>query len=333
MTPQLPPELREWIACPLCKLPLHWHETECHCEVCGRRFVQTASGAWDFMLDYPAFLAFVTAAWREGQQAYESYSAKLAHRDDEGRYLGQIDEVREVYTEAFRLDGRILDVGGHQGRLRHFLPPTATYISADPFAALFADLREQPALLRAYPCLRQPCNFVRAPAERLPFRAACFDFVHMRSVLDHFADPFLALAEARRVLHPHGRLLIGVAVREDGTSAVPHAPHVAHGPRQAGILATVRTAVRKCLGGAAPPPTDHHMWHPTFDELQELLIRSCFTLEKHHWQKPPHSDCVYMLAARSPTSCSETAPQAELRILRQPAANRRSSDAALTPAR
>jgi hypothetical protein len=75
------------------------------------------------------------------------------------------------------------------------------------------------------------------------------------------------------------------------------------------------------------------MWHPTFDELQELLIRAHFTLEKHHWQKPPHSNCVYMLAARSQTSCSETAPQAEMRILRQPAASRRSSAAALTPTR
>ena len=66
--------------------------------------------------------------------------------------------------------------------------------------------------MKAYPCLIEPCNFLLAQAERLPFKNNSFDWVHMRSVLDHLEDPYVALKEAYRVLEPGGSLLIGLTV-------------------------------------------------------------------------------------------------------------------------
>ena len=109
--------------------------------------------------------------------------------------------MREIYTDEFKLSGAILDVGGERGRLRHFLAPSCQYLSVDPFDC-FVGLEKFPNLLRAYPSMAQPCNFVIGQAERLPLRPASFDYVHMRSVIDHFQDPFLALCEARRVSSP-----------------------------------------------------------------------------------------------------------------------------------
>ncbi|MBI4329453.1 MAG: class I SAM-dependent methyltransferase [Chloroflexi bacterium] len=41
-------------------------------------------------------------------------------------------------------------------------------------------------------------------AERLPFKDCCFDAVYMNEALEHFADPWAAVAEARRVTKPGG---------------------------------------------------------------------------------------------------------------------------------
>ena len=64
----------------------------------------------------------------------------------------------------------------------------------------------------AYPCLKEPLNFVAGVAERLPFQSKMFDYVHMRSVLDHLHDPYIAMKEAWRILKPEGKLLIGLSV-------------------------------------------------------------------------------------------------------------------------
>ncbi|HET6148591.1 MAG TPA: methyltransferase domain-containing protein [Polyangia bacterium] len=59
---------------------------------------------------------------------------------------------------------------------------------------------------------------VRADAAELPFASGSFDGVHARLVLRHLVDPARALAEARRVLRPGGRLV--VADSDDGALVV-----------------------------------------------------------------------------------------------------------------
>ncbi len=56
---------------------------------------------------------------------------------------------------------------------------------------------------------------IEADATKLPFRDASFDAVMLVSMLHHVADPPAALAEARRILRPGGRLALMVYTRED----------------------------------------------------------------------------------------------------------------------
>lgn len=205
MHPKLDLSFRDIVACPLCKTPVVLHDAECVCYACGQHFMCSAKGVWNFMLAYPSFLAPEHyQVWARGQTNYETWDMDLGQQDDYYVYLAEIDSVREIYTQEFSLNGRILDVGGHHGRLRHFLPQEAEYLSIDPFATVFDNLEHHPNLLRAYPRLHEPCNFLQALAERLPLQTSTFDYVHMRSVLDHFFDPYLALCEARRVLRVGG---------------------------------------------------------------------------------------------------------------------------------
>ncbi len=56
---------------------------------------------------------------------------------------------------------------------------------------------------------------VRANATRLPIADASFDAAMLVSMLHHVDDPAQALAEAKRVLRPGGRLALMVFMRED----------------------------------------------------------------------------------------------------------------------
>jgi ubiquinone/menaquinone biosynthesis C-methylase UbiE len=56
---------------------------------------------------------------------------------------------------------------------------------------------------------------IRANAMRLPFADASFDAAMLVSMLHHVDDPARALAEAKRVLRPGGRLALMVFTRED----------------------------------------------------------------------------------------------------------------------
>lgn len=57
-----------------------------------------------------------------------------------------------------------------------------------------------------YNCLNAPLNFIGATAEFQPFVSGAFDWVHMRSMLDHVQVVDLALIEANRVLKADGKI-------------------------------------------------------------------------------------------------------------------------------
>ncbi|MCI0360066.1 MAG: methyltransferase domain-containing protein [Planctomycetaceae bacterium] len=59
-------------------------------------------------------------------------------------------------------------------------------------------------------------TFVEGDAHKLPFADATFDLVYCRYLLEHVAEPGIAVAEMRRVTRPGGR----VAVMENDTSLV-----------------------------------------------------------------------------------------------------------------
>jgi ubiquinone/menaquinone biosynthesis C-methylase UbiE len=214
-------------------------------------------------------------------------------------YKAEIDSVREIYRDEFSLTGSILDVGGHQGRLReHLGGDVGLYVVLDVFANVFAGAETQPGLLAAYQCLSLPCNFVAAQAERLPFATHSFDWVHMRSVLDHFQNPYWALREGYRVLAPNGHLLVGLKVidRPDRAGARLSqmlSSQVRRKLDEGGVLALLRAAALRARSGLKD-----HTFRWSLDELVELIGLAGFEVVKVHRQKPPFADCVYIAARR-----------------------------------
>jgi ubiquinone/menaquinone biosynthesis C-methylase UbiE len=270
------------------------------CADCGGQYRRLQSGIYDFTPAYPSFLQH-QPVWESGQADYERCSQQLSETDSYESYSREIDSVKEIYASEFALSGVILDVGGGQGRLRHFLSRGVQFISIDPFADAFRDLEKQINLVRAYPCLLEPCNFLKGRAEYLPFSARSFDWVHMRSVIDHFDDPYLAMCEARRVLRLGGSLLLGVSVSggcspiKDAEGASFLVSRALKKLRDDGLAATFAAAARRLTGRTEK---DHHVWHPTFPQLMELLKSARFEIGKVHWQKRPYDQCVYVRASK-----------------------------------
>lgn len=223
--------------------------------------------------------------WKAGQREYERWSANLSEQDLMQDYCSDIEGVRQVY-QNIAVEGRCLDVGGHQGRLRKFLSPEQEYITCDPFLNVFDDLEKQSNLLEVYPCLLNPVNFVCCDAEFLPFRSASFQAVHMRSVIDHFLSPELALNEAYRVLTTNGALIVGLFVRGGK-----------RGQRSVKFLA--KKFVKEILTGVGVKRfKDYHVWHPTYNEVTELICDCGFKTEKVHWQKGYDDTVCYILARK-----------------------------------
>jgi SAM-dependent methyltransferase len=221
--------------------------------------------------------------WKEGQRYFEKWSKGFVARDKNENYFAEIEGVRDVYKDI-PVEGSCLDVGGHHGRLRKFIAPGQKYISCDPFLTGFDDIDSQPNLLKAYPFLAEPCNFICCDAELLPFRSCSFQTVHMRSVIDHFLNPELALNEAYRVLNVDGTLIVGLYVHGGRLGKVDMRTRSEELAR--GILSVLGFARFK----------DFHVWHPAYDELTGLISDCGFRVEKVHWQKGYNDTVCYIRA-------------------------------------
>jgi SAM-dependent methyltransferase len=97
---------------------------------------------------------------------------------------------------------RILDLGCGEGALRAALPRA--------LQRRVVGLDASATMLRTH-----PPPVVQADAAGLPMRAGTFDVVVAVNVLDHFADPAVAIGEARRVLGPRGMFVAATPSRDD----------------------------------------------------------------------------------------------------------------------
>jgi len=126
---------------------------------------------------------------------------------DEIRALGLPAEAIEAAVLAALPErfGRVLDIGTGTGRLLELLAPRA-----DSAIGIDAS-RDMIALARARLTERGlggHCAVRLGDLYRLPFAADSFDVVTLQMVLHYADDPAAALAEAARVLRPHGTMVI-----------------------------------------------------------------------------------------------------------------------------
>ena len=323
--------LHSLLCCPLCKGQLTLFEQKTFlCHDCASKYPQRKitigekqEKVYDFRIHHPSYCVTETKEkWGEIQKHYEQFHQQNSQRDAYQEYLNEINSVEEIYTREFHLSGRVLDVGGHQGRLRYFLEDDAlsSYISVDPYLNVFEDVQHQSGLLKAYPVLNEACNFLACYAEHLPFKSHSFDWVHMRSVLDHFNDPYLALKEAYRVLQPGGRLLLGLAIVEniavrtsENGNVFPEGrisfwrkkiSRLRKKIRKKGVKLGVKNFLKKDLSAVLPKTAstneafvdDDHLYHFSYANLVDLLEKTSFRIDKEHWQKPPWEYVLYVSA-------------------------------------
>lgn len=108
------------------------------------------------------------------------------------------------------LTGRILEVGAGTGANLEHYRHAREVVATEPSPAMRERLVAKAAKAGV------PVDVVDATAEQLPFGDATFDAVVYALVLCSVADMDQALAEARRVLEPAGRLVFLEHVRSGG---------------------------------------------------------------------------------------------------------------------
>jgi ubiquinone/menaquinone biosynthesis C-methylase UbiE len=220
--------------------------------------------------------------WKKGQLEVEKYYISKSISDNTN-YDVELDGVREVYEEI-PVEGSCLDVGGSKGTLRAFLDTNQKYISCDPNLNVFDKISERSNLIKTYPFLLEPVNFLSCDAEFLPFKSCFFQTVHLRSVIDHVLNPELALNEAYRVLENNGSLIVGLYVLGGKHGKVYFKEHA----KEAIHSVLIYLGIHK--------QADYHVWHPTYEELISLISDCGFEIAKVHWQKR-HNDTVCYIKA------------------------------------
>ena len=205
--------------------------------------------------------------WKVGQEVFEDWLKNnylKKGEQDKSVYDNEIKIDAPMY-EKLTLDGRVLDVGGQLGHIRRYMSENQEYCSIDPFITVPFLVEGCKNLFKAYP-YHLPLNFIGGFAEFLPFKDASFDTVNMRSCIDHFFSPEIALLEAYRVLKPNGKLIIGMSVE------------------QKNVKSFVKDKVRGVLGLFNHKFLDHHIWHPEHQALLDLCTSKRFVLQKEIWQ-------------------------------------------------
>ncbi|KUI21479.1 SAM-dependent methyltransferase [Mycobacterium sp. GA-1285] len=148
----------------------------------------------------PANRGLIQAVWASGPgSTFYDYAQGLARRFV-GAWQLPIDWL------DIPKGGVALDVGSGPGNVTASLARAA----GPEGLALGIDV-SRPMLARAVSAQAGPnVGFLRADAQRLPFRDAAFDVVTSLAVLQLIPEPSSAVAEMHRVLRPGGRIAIMV---------------------------------------------------------------------------------------------------------------------------
>jgi ArsR family transcriptional regulator len=136
---------------------------------------------------------------------------------------------------AYARFGRCVDIGAGDGALVELIAPRSTTLACvDPTPAMVEAGKARVAALG----LRN-VTWHQAPGETLPLADASADSVLFLQSLQYIPKPAAALAEARRILAPGGRLLVVTLVAHDHAEAERYG-HRHRGFREADLRAWCR---------------------------------------------------------------------------------------------
>lgn len=134
-----------------------------------------------------------------------------------GAERGILGPERRRLVAACR--GRVLEVGAGTGASFAMWAEARRAGTVESVAAVEPDPYMRRRAAARASALGLPLDLRAAPAEALPFPASSVDAVAIFLVLCTVSDPERALAEARRVLRPGGRLVFLEHVRAEGRAA------------------------------------------------------------------------------------------------------------------
>lgn len=197
------PWLEQRLVCPVCKGALAFAGISIRCPTCRIEYPQETDD-WTNLLP-PHVIAGDRSAWPERQRECDAWYTELIASP--GAAFACLDHDYAPYKALLaRMTGTVLDVGGGNGIVRHYLPPGTRYVTIDPSTAWLG--REWIPMARHFPCMATRPAFVRGVGECLPFVARGFDAVMSLWSLNHVSAPEAVLREIARVLRPGGHVII-----------------------------------------------------------------------------------------------------------------------------
>lgn len=248
-------------------------------------FCETCQQAFPLVNKVPDFRIDITnpnimQRWKNTQKIYEEtirhYDFEQAITDDHAN--------AEIYKWC-PLNGRILDIGGGHGFLRKYLHTGCEYFCIDPWPEVQEhafELAQYPNVLSLYPFLREPYYFVIGFGERLPFPSDFFNWVHIRSVLDHTADPLAVIRESWRVLRANGALLVNITVTDGPPVFKSKRPALWRRAYRRLRKEGLWRFLRKALATLVHKDIDH-MFHPSSSEIISLVEGTGFSIDRSMW--------------------------------------------------
>src|SRR5262245_56023590 len=157
--------LQHALACPVCKGRLDFSPNVISCTACGLVFDQPQD---DYLNLLPRHLLENDQSnWDIRQQEMEGWYRDLTHQK---WAVGCFKNDYGPYSSLLAtLTGTVLDIGGGNGIIRHYIPESVRYITIEPSLEWFG--KEWGVIAGAFPCLNvRPC-FIRGVGEYLPFTA------------------------------------------------------------------------------------------------------------------------------------------------------------------
>lgn len=194
--------LKSSLVCPKCKKYLRHGDNYIRCDSCKENFPQFDK-SWINL--FSNSLLEGDKQWASRQQEMEIWYQDLVASSDQASYC-LLSDYTPFESILNSLSGKVLDIGGGVGLVRHYLPSSNQYIVIDP--SLDWLKTEWKTLSDVFPCLASPPSFVRGVGEYLPFLEHSFDVVLSFWSINHSSNPKQVFKEIERVLQPGGKLFI-----------------------------------------------------------------------------------------------------------------------------